>query len=112
MKSTSLLAILLVSSLFLTAQAAVDAGVKVGYDNSILLQQTPMDLELNKNVQQHLRSTIVNYNPNKLTIYSQNGIVTLKGTAASHAEADRIRSEVAQVPGVKNVNQIMQIENK
>ncbi len=110
MKSTSLLALLFVGSLFLTAQAAVDAGVKAGYDHSILLQQTPMDLELNKKVQQQLRSTIINYNPNKLIIYSQNGVVTLKGTAGSHAEADRIASEAAQVPGVKSVNQNMQID--
>lgn len=116
MKATTILS-LLICSLFLSAQAAVDAGksAQAKKQNHIQTQQrlhvpTVTDLQLMEMVQQQLRSNIKNYNPNKYAISTQKGEVTLKGVAQSRAEAEQIEKEILRVQGVSRVHNNLEIK--
>ena len=87
---------LIAGLLYLTAQAEV----------------TSEDLQLNSKVQQQLRTKIQNYNPNKLTIYSKKGEVTLQGTFSSWKDADQIEREVLLVSGITRLHNHMKVEIK
>ncbi len=95
-------------TLFLSAQAAVDAGR--GATNQMPQLSVPqvyvpnsLDLQLKERVQQQLRTSVRNYDPNRITILSQNGVVTLKGVAKTQAEAANLEREVLKVSGVAQV---------
>lgn len=118
MKATKILA-LIICSLFLTAQAAVDAGksARTKKQNPMQNQQrlhVPVvsDLQLMEMVQQQLRSNVKNYNPNKYTISTQKGEVTLKGVAQSRSEAEQIEKEILRVQGISRVHNNMEIKEK
>ncbi len=110
---------LIICSLFLTAQAAVDSGrygpnsavkapnqmpkqLSIQGSTDVYLPNT-LDLQLKDRVQQQLRTGIQNFDPNRVTILSQNGEITLKGIVNSSDEADAIENEVKQVSGVTRV---------
>lgn len=121
MKQNSLFPILICSA-FLTAQAAVDAGrdpVRNQMPSMNNLREqiyvpNSLDVQLKERVQQHLRSSLRNYDPNKVTILSQNGEVTLKGVVKTAEEAQEMEREVLRVNGVSRVNNnlVLNIVNK
>lgn len=118
MKATTILS-LTICSLFLTAQAAVDAGksAQAKKQNPMQMQQRlhvpkVTDLQLMEMVQQQLRSSVKNYNPNKYTISSQNGEVTLQGNVATRAEAEQMEKEVLRVQGVNRVHNNLVIKSE
>lgn len=125
--------VVLASSLFLTAQAAVDAGKKAQISNgqvtgqaagqvsakvsdqdktdaasatTLNAVQTQMnsDIQLEGRVLQQLRSSIKNFDPNKYMILSRNGEVTLQGNVKTQAEAELMEKEAIKVSGVTRVN--------
>lgn len=109
MKEKTLLT-LTICTLFLTAQAAVDAKNRVGAPNQMPLQAIPqvyvlnsLDLRLKENVQQQLRTSIRNFDPNRITVLSQNGEITLKGVVKNREEAAELEKEVLRVTGVTRV---------
>lgn len=132
MKTTLLT--LLVSSLFLTAQAAVDAGKGAGGQAGTkgastqtqsqmqnqeqmrtqdrLHMQTTADLELKDRVQQQLRTNIKNYDPNKYMVLSQNGEVTLQGIVRTREQAAEMEKEVLRVRGVSRVKNNLVVETQ
>ena len=109
MKEQTLLTVI-VCTLFLTAQAAVDAKRGVTAPNQMPLHAVPqiyvpnsLDLRLKENVQQQLRTSIRNFDPNRITVLSQNGEITLRGIVKSQAEAAELEREVLRVTGVTRV---------
>lgn len=109
MKEQTLLT-LLVCTLFLTAQAAVDAKKGLGAPNQMPLLVTSqvyvpnsLDLQLKENVQQQLRTSIRNFDPNRISVFSQKGEITLKGFVKTSEEADVLEHEVLRVTGVTRV---------
>lgn len=109
MKEQTLVTVL-VCTLFLTAQAAVDAKKGLGAPNQMPLMAAPqiylpnsLDLRLKESVQQQLRSNIQNFDPNRITVLSQNGEITLKGLVKTSEESDKLEQEVLRVTGVTRV---------
>lgn len=109
MKEQTLVTVI-VCTLFLTAQGAVDAKKGLGAQNQMPLQALPqvyvpnsLDLRLKENVQQQLRTSIRNFDPNRITVLSQNGEITLKGLVKSSEESDLLENEVLRVTGVTRV---------
>lgn len=99
-----------ICTLFLTAQAAVDAKRGLSAPNQMPLQTTPqlyvpnsLDLRLKENVQQQLRTSVRNFDPNRITVLSQNGEITLKGVVKTREEAAELEREVLRVTGVTQV---------
>lgn len=120
MKEQTLLTVI-ICTLFLTAQAAVDAKRGVGTPNQMPLFATPqvyvtnsLDLRLKENVQQQLRSGIRNFDPNRITVLSQNGEITLKGVVKTPEEAAELEREVLRVTGVTRVrnNLVLSLDTK
>lgn len=127
MKVSSVL-IVLVSSLFLTAQAAVDAAKKNQVEaqtrtqaaeqqtaqadqsttttiaGTVVQPQMSADLQLEGRILQQLRSNIKNFDPSKFMILSRNGEVTLQGNVKSQAEADQMEKVAIKVNGVTRIN--------
>lgn len=107
MRKQTILSILM-GTFFLTAQAAVDAG-RTAPNQMPVLPNTQVyvpnsfDLQLRDRVQQQLRSSVRNYDPNRITILSQNGEITLKGIVKSREEADQLERETLRVTGVSRV---------
>lgn len=66
--------------------------------------QNSDDLRLGFSVQQELQRKVIKYNPNRQTIYTQSGEVTLSGSVNSRAEADEMERSVRRVRGVSRVN--------
>lgn len=109
----------LVSLLFLQARAEVGeskryqlrTGAKISTVNPTsqlqiqdqLHTQTLKDLQLREQVQQHLRTSIKNYNPGQYTIISQNGKIILQGNVSTQQEAKQIEKEILEVHGVTYV---------
>ena len=100
----------LVCTLFLSAQAAVDAKKGLGAPNQMPLLTTSqvyvpnsLDLRLKESVQQQLRTSIRNFDPNRITVLSQNGEVTLKGFVKSSEEAEELEQQALRVTGVTRV---------
>lgn len=109
MKEQTLVTVI-VCTLFLTAQAAVDAKKGLGAPNQSPLLATPqvyvpnsLDLRLKENVQQQLRTSIRNFDPNRITVLSQNGEITLKGVVKTSEESDKLEHEVLRVTGVTRI---------
>ena len=106
---------LIAGLLYLTAQAEVTSEEQLKdqiFINSMIKQQSPVDLLLNSKLQQQLRTKIQNYNPNKLTIYSKKGEVTLQGTFSSWKDADQIEREVLLVSGITRLHNHIKVEIK
>lgn len=122
MKEKTFLSIFICTA-FLTAQAAVDSGKSIKSINSVptgpTKNQMPsqinsqlqdqvyipnsLDLQLKERVQQQLRTSLKNYDPNTITILSRNGEVTLKGIVRNPEEAAEMEKEVLRVSGVSRV---------
>lgn len=109
MKEQALLTVT-ICTLFLTAQAAVDAKRGLSAPNQMPLQAVPqvyvpnsLDLRLKENVQQQLRTSIRNFDPNRITVLSQNGEITLKGIVKTPEEAAELEKQVLRVTGVTRV---------
>lgn len=126
MKIKTILTIL-VSSLFLTAQGAVDAKKKnqtstqpasaqqtstqqtmsqqaTNQDVTSMQTQLTADLQLEARVLQQLRANIKNFDPSKCMILSRNGEVTIQGNVQTLAEAELIEKEAIKVNGVTRIN--------
>lgn len=131
MRIKNYLALVAVCSLFITAQAAVDATKKVQFDSDmqVTLKKIPKSVynnraqvqdklqievteeyQLKERVQQQLRSSIKNYDPSRFKISNQNNVIIIEGTVRNNAEAEQLEKVALQVKGVKQVLKIVEIE--
>ena len=89
-----------------------DAKRGTSAPNQMPLQALPqvyvpnsLDLRLKENVQQQLRTSIRNFDPNRVIVLSQNGEITLEGVVKSPEESNEIEKsvQISRLPRVTKV---------